>query len=147
MYAILSAFVLQDTLCMSQCPVSNPTPHRPRDFFTNGEFISRSQFRSDSVVSFETITSFTPLCTTSSQYSVMASAGRSRGRNICAVKRPPGYSPFDNITQQNQFSHYQRMSDAIATFAKTTKSKPFEYSPCNWGWEPAWIWGHRLGQS
>ena len=39
------------------------------------------------------------------------------------------------------------MSDAIATFAKSTHSKPFEYSLCNWGWENVWIWGHRLGHS
>jgi alpha-galactosidase len=39
------------------------------------------------------------------------------------------------------------MSDAIATFAKSTYSKPFEYSPRNWGLEQVWIWGHRLGQS
>jgi alpha-galactosidase len=49
------------------------------------------------------------------------------------VKYDNCYSPFDHIMQQNQFGHYQRMSDAMATFAKITKSKPFEYSLCNWG--------------
>jgi alpha-galactosidase len=63
------------------------------------------------------------------------------------IKYDDCYSPFDNITQANQFGRYQRMSDAIATFAKSTYSKPFEYSPRNWGLEQVWIWGHRLGQS
>jgi hypothetical protein len=32
---------------------------------------------------------------------------------------------------QGLLGRYQRMSDAIATFAKTTKSKHFEFSLCN----------------
>jgi alpha-galactosidase len=63
------------------------------------------------------------------------------------VKYDNCYSPFDNITQANQFGRYQCMSDAIATFAKSTHSKPFEHSLCNGGWEKVWIWSHRLSHS
>lgn len=57
------------------------------------------------------------------------------------------YIPFDNITQENEYGRYQRMSSAIATFAATTNSTPFEFSLCEWGWQQPWIWGSRISQS
>jgi alpha-galactosidase len=63
------------------------------------------------------------------------------------VKYDNCYSPFDKITQQGQLGAYKVMADAIATVAEKTKSKPFQYSLCNWGWNQVWVWGGRLGQS
>lgn len=57
------------------------------------------------------------------------------------------YIPFDSITQENMYGRYQRMADAIAQVAKTTKNKPFEYSLCEWGWQQPWVWGSRLSQA
>lgn len=57
------------------------------------------------------------------------------------------YIPFDNITMENEYGRYQRMSNAIATHAVQTSSKPFELSLCEWGWEQPWIWGGRISQS
>ncbi|MCJ1385008.1 hypothetical protein MMC17_008126 [Xylographa soralifera] len=55
------------------------------------------------------------------------------------------YIPFDNITQENMFGRYQRMSDAIAEYAGMT-GKFFEYSLCEWGWQQPWVWGKQISQ-
>ncbi|GAB1732738.1 hypothetical protein NU195Hw_g7334t1 [Hortaea werneckii] len=56
------------------------------------------------------------------------------------------YIPADNITQENMFGRFQRMSDAIAEFARDTNST-FQYSLCEWGWQQPTIWGRRIAQS
>ncbi|THZ45776.1 hypothetical protein D6C90_04425 [Aureobasidium pullulans] len=56
------------------------------------------------------------------------------------------YIPADNVIQQNVFGKYERMSNAIAEFAKETHVT-FQYSLCEWGWEQPWIWGRRIAQS
>ncbi|PGH20063.1 hypothetical protein AJ80_03713 [Polytolypa hystricis UAMH7299] len=63
------------------------------------------------------------------------------------VKYDNCYIPFDNVTQENVYGRYKRMTDAIAERAKKTRSKPFEYSLCEWGWQQPWVWGKKLGQS
>lgn len=57
------------------------------------------------------------------------------------------YIPFDNITQENMYGRFRRMSDAIAEVAEKTKKPPFFYALCEWGWQQPWIWGKNLGQS
>jgi alpha-galactosidase len=57
------------------------------------------------------------------------------------------YIPFDNVTQQNVYGRYQRMSDAIASHAAQTQSEPFWLSLCEWGWQQPWIWGKHIGHS
>ncbi|KAG7286441.1 hypothetical protein NEMBOFW57_008751 [Staphylotrichum longicolle] len=57
------------------------------------------------------------------------------------------YIPFDNVTQENVYGRYVRMSDAIAARAKKTKKEPFQLALCEWGWQQPWIWAGRLGQS
>ena len=57
------------------------------------------------------------------------------------------YIPFDNVTQENVFGRYKRMSDAIAQRAQATNSTPFQLSLCEWGWQFPWIWGKDLSQS
>ena len=58
------------------------------------------------------------------------------------------YIPFDNVTQENVYGRYVRISDAIAARAKKHKSeKPFQLALCEWGWQQPWIWAGRLGQS
>ncbi|KAI7364207.1 hypothetical protein KC354_g5896 [Hortaea werneckii] len=56
------------------------------------------------------------------------------------------YIPADNITQENMFGRFQRMSDAIADFAEET-NKTFQYGLCEWGWQQPVIWGRRIAQS
>ncbi|KAI7548792.1 hypothetical protein KC331_g4194, partial [Hortaea werneckii] len=56
------------------------------------------------------------------------------------------YIPADNITQENIFGRFQRMSDAIADFAEET-NKTFQYGLCEWGWQQPVIWGRRIAQS
>jgi len=57
------------------------------------------------------------------------------------------YIPFDNVTQENVYGRYVRMSDAIAARAEKTKSKPIQHALCEWGWQQPWVWAGRLGQS
>jgi len=57
------------------------------------------------------------------------------------------YIPFDNITQENVYGRYQRMSTAIAQLAERTHSKPFMFSLCEWGWQQPWVWGKHLAHS
>ncbi len=58
------------------------------------------------------------------------------------------YIPFDNVTQENVYGRYVRMSDAIEARAKKHKSEtPFQLALCEWGWQQPWVWAGRLGQS
>lgn len=57
------------------------------------------------------------------------------------------YIPFDHVTQENVFGRYKRMSDAISARAEATKSRPFQFALCEWGWQHPWVWAGRLGQS
>lgn len=57
------------------------------------------------------------------------------------------YIPFDNVTQENVYGRFVRMSDAIAELAEKTNSTPVQFSLCEWGWQQPWVWGKRLGQS
>jgi alpha-galactosidase len=57
------------------------------------------------------------------------------------------YIPFDNVTQENVYGRYARMSDAIEARAKKTNSPPIQHALCEWGWQQPWIWAGRLGQS
>lgn len=54
---------------------------------------------------------------------------------------------FDNITEENMYGRYQRMSSAIAEVATDTKKAPFLFSLCEWGWQQPWIWGKNIAQS
>ncbi|KXL44157.1 glycoside hydrolase family 27 protein [Acidomyces richmondensis BFW] len=56
------------------------------------------------------------------------------------------YIPADNITQENMFGRYTRMSDAIAAFAAKIHRPPFIFYLCEWGWQQPWIWGRRISQ-
>ena len=55
------------------------------------------------------------------------------------------YIPFDNVTQENLYGRYRRMSDAISQYAATS-GKTFEYSLCEWGLEQPWVWGKNIAQ-
>ncbi|KDQ12125.1 glycoside hydrolase family 27 protein [Botryobasidium botryosum FD-172 SS1] len=55
--------------------------------------------------------------------------------------------PYDSITRENTPGRYRRMSDAIASVAKSTKSTPMVFSLCEWGWQQVWLWGKEFGQS
>jgi len=55
--------------------------------------------------------------------------------------------PYDSITRENTPGRYRRMSDAIASVAKSTKSTPIVFSLCEWGWQQVWLWGKEFGQS
>lgn len=57
------------------------------------------------------------------------------------------YIPFDNITQENVYGRYKRMTDAIATHASATGNPPFWLGLCEWGWQQPWLWGKKLGHS
>ncbi|KAL2844173.1 putative alpha-galactosidase B [Aspergillus pseudoustus] len=57
------------------------------------------------------------------------------------------YIPFDNVTQENVYGRYKRMSDAIAARAAKKHSTPFQFSLCEWGWQQPWVWARQLGQS
>ncbi|KAK4238541.1 putative alpha-galactosidase B [Achaetomium macrosporum] len=57
------------------------------------------------------------------------------------------YIPFDNVTQQNVYGRYERMSNAIRARAQKTRSAPVQLALCEWGWQQPWIWARRLGQS
>ncbi|SPO04604.1 related to Probable alpha-galactosidase B [Cephalotrichum gorgonifer] len=57
------------------------------------------------------------------------------------------YIPFDNVTQENVYGRYERMTVAIENLAKKTNTKPFQYALCEWGWQQPWVWARRLGQS
>jgi alpha-galactosidase len=54
--------------------------------------------------------------------------------------------PADNITQENMFGRYERMSLAIGEFAAQTGTV-FEFALCEWGWQQPWIWGRTLAQA
>ncbi|KAK5111631.1 hypothetical protein LTR85_011809 [Meristemomyces frigidus] len=57
------------------------------------------------------------------------------------------YIPADNITEQNEFGRYQRMSNAIAEFASQYGESPFVFSLCEWGWQQPWVWGKKIAQA
>ncbi|KAK5108871.1 hypothetical protein LTR62_007761 [Meristemomyces frigidus] len=57
------------------------------------------------------------------------------------------YIPADNVTEENMFGRYQRMSNAIAEFAAKRGQDPFLFSLCEWGWEQPWIWGKQISQA
>lgn len=57
------------------------------------------------------------------------------------------FIPFDNVTQENVYGRYARMSAAIASYAAVTDSDPFRLALCEWGWQQPWIWGAQLAQS
>ncbi|KAJ7610171.1 glycoside hydrolase family 27 protein [Roridomyces roridus] len=55
--------------------------------------------------------------------------------------------PYDEITRENIIGRYVRMSDAIATQAKTSGQPPLLLSLCEWGNQQPWLWAKRIGQS
>lgn len=55
--------------------------------------------------------------------------------------------PFDSVTREGIQGRYQRMADAIANLAAKTRSTPFYFSLCAWGWDQVWLWGKAQGQS
>lgn len=57
------------------------------------------------------------------------------------------YIPFDNITQQNMYGRYQRMSEAIAEVSAMTGQPPFELSLCEWGWQQVYLWGSHISHA
>ncbi|CCM05621.1 uncharacterized protein FIBRA_07850 [Fibroporia radiculosa] len=57
------------------------------------------------------------------------------------------YIPFDDVIRQGTYGKYQRMADAIAELAETSRAPPLIYSLCEWGWSQVWIWGPQVGNS
>ncbi|KAF7985791.1 hypothetical protein HWV62_423 [Athelia sp. TMB] len=57
------------------------------------------------------------------------------------------YIPFDSVTRQNELGRYQRMADAIASYAAKTNTQPFSLALCEWGWQQVQIWGKTVAQS
>jgi alpha-galactosidase len=57
------------------------------------------------------------------------------------------YIPFDEVTQENVYGRYARMTRAIETHARRTGDSPFHLALCEWGWQQPWLWGGRLAQS
>ena len=57
------------------------------------------------------------------------------------------FIPFDNITQVNMLGRYQKMAAAIAKLSEDTKTEPFLFSLCEWGWQQPWVWGNSIAQS
>ncbi|KAJ7204509.1 glycoside hydrolase superfamily [Mycena pura] len=55
--------------------------------------------------------------------------------------------PYDDIIRQGMVGKYQRMTDAMATLAKTSRKTPFIFSLCQWGWSQVWLWGATMGHS
>ncbi|KZP19994.1 glycoside hydrolase family 27 protein [Athelia psychrophila] len=57
------------------------------------------------------------------------------------------YIPFDSVTRQNELGRYQRMAEAIAAYAKKTKTLPISLALCEWGWQQVQLWGKTVAQS
>ncbi|KAJ7060905.1 glycoside hydrolase superfamily [Mycena amicta] len=55
--------------------------------------------------------------------------------------------PFDDIIREGIVGKYQRMADAMASLAQTSKKTPFIFSLCEWGWSQVWLWGATQGHS
>ncbi|KAJ6609057.1 glycoside hydrolase [Mycena sp. CBHHK59/15] len=55
--------------------------------------------------------------------------------------------PYDDIIRQGIVGKYQRMADALAQLAQTSKKPPFVFSLCEWGWSQVWLWGKNFGHS
>ncbi|KAJ7067488.1 glycoside hydrolase family 27 protein [Mycena amicta] len=55
--------------------------------------------------------------------------------------------PFDEITRDNIYGRYKRMSDAIGKQALESGQAPLELALCEWGREQPWLWARRLGTS
>lgn len=56
-------------------------------------------------------------------------------------------TPADNVIRQGMVGKFQRMTDALAELARTSKKPPFIYSLCQWGETQVWLWGKELGHS
>ncbi|KAJ6583011.1 glycoside hydrolase [Mycena vulgaris] len=55
--------------------------------------------------------------------------------------------PFDDIIREGIVGKYERMADALAQLATTSKKPPFIFSLCEWGWSQVWLWGKNFGHS